>query len=185
MALVVFVFYKKRNTVFIYEKSQHGGLYSPGERSMVIGQTKQARKICRRNDSFNSYNNADVEDDDDLSFTNTDENDTEIEFQYHGKASYVVRPEYGIFQNSQCIQKLSTNIQKPPESHCLNEPLETENHVAVAINNANKPFEQPLGPHQHYLSIYSGNISSNPRFLLCPKHAYLISSQNKSNQIIE
>ncbi|VDP76695.1 unnamed protein product, partial [Schistosoma curassoni] len=34
LGLIVLIFYKKRNTVFVYEKSQHGGLYSPGDQSI-------------------------------------------------------------------------------------------------------------------------------------------------------
>ncbi|VDQ12484.1 unnamed protein product [Trichobilharzia regenti] len=84
LALIVFIFYKKRNTVFVYEKSQHSGLYSSAhDRSIVIGQRKQARQIHHKHTMAPDGNNNSAEssnDDDEEDYE--DEEDTEIEYNF-------------------------------------------------------------------------------------------------------
>ncbi|CAH8866351.1 unnamed protein product [Trichobilharzia szidati] len=203
LALIVFIFYKKRNTVFVYEKSQHNGLYSSAQdRSIVIGQTKQARQIHKHtmitdgNNSVDSSNDEDDYDDEEdteieynLSLFNENGDDNggggggenhmsgnEIELKSHNvKASYVVRPKYEILQNPQCILKLSDNMQN---SLRVNDGI--KNYGELSVENIHKTIRHQLKHHENHLFVYNGQVIRNPRFVLCPKHAHLLNSQNKS-----
>ncbi|KAH9579322.1 hypothetical protein MS3_00009508 [Schistosoma haematobium] len=189
LGLIVLIFYKKRNTVFVYEKSQHGGLYSPGDQSIVIGQTMEARKIGNQlvmmhkhdslysfNDDDDSYNDSDVDVDNDddndygeISFTNTNHS-------YHGnndvyktifkkpiKASYILRSEYDLIRNPQSITVLSD--QKKFINH--------EQSYVDKMNEVNKKSKS----HGNQSSLNSSNVIINPTFTLCPKHAQLIANR--------
>ncbi|VDP54608.1 unnamed protein product [Schistosoma mattheei] len=195
LGLIVLIFYKKRNTVFVYEKSQHGGLYSPGDQSIVIGQTMEARKIgnqlvmMHKHDSLYSFNDDDDDDDDDNSYNdsdvdvdNDDDNDygeirfTNTNHNYHGnndvyktifkkpiKASYILRSEYDLIRNPQCITVLSD--QKKFINH--------EQSYVDKMNEVNKKSKS----HGNQSSLNSSNVIINPTFTLCPKHAQLIANR--------
>ncbi|KAH8856376.1 hypothetical protein KSF78_0009141 [Schistosoma japonicum] len=184
LGLIVLIFYKKRNTVFVYEKSQHGGLYSPRDRSIVIGQTKEARSISRRingndtddNDSLYSFSNPNDTDND-----NDDEHDDyNSEFIYTNtnidhdqddvhrarcnksiKASYILRSEYDLMHNSQTISKLSNTCNK----------LTDQNEFNKFTNEMIKLNKHSIS-HKNHLSVNSNNhIINNPTVILCPEHA--------------
>ncbi|TPP60363.1 hypothetical protein FGIG_04230 [Fasciola gigantica] len=115
LVVAVVVFYLKRNTVFVLEKSVHGGMYRQGDQSVVIGQTATARDLGRhvfRSDKERSNRRCvdDVFEDDevysDAEFT--DEAVQEVSFQQVATpnlscapalGSYVLHSDHLVFTN--------------------------------------------------------------------------------------
>uniref|UniRef100_A0A5K4FBH4 Uncharacterized protein n=1 Tax=Schistosoma mansoni TaxID=6183 RepID=A0A5K4FBH4_SCHMA len=197
LGLVVLIFYKKRNTVFVYEKSQHGGLNSLNDRSIIIGQTMEARKIgsqlvmMHKHDSLYSFNNEEEEEeeedsyndsnvDDDgeygeISFNNTDNNNNDNDdlyktiFKEPKKASYILRSEYDLIKNPYCISAISCNY----DQNELKKFRDYEQSYMNKMTEINKRSKS----HGNRLSLNNGNIIRNPTFVLCPKHAQMMANR--------
>ncbi|THD25055.1 hypothetical protein D915_004153 [Fasciola hepatica] len=115
LVVAVVVFYLKRNTVFVLEKSVHGGLYRPGDQSVVIGQTATARDLGRhvfRTDKERNNRRCadDVYEDDEVysDAESTDEAVQEVSFQQVATpnlsfapalGSYVLHSDHLVFTN--------------------------------------------------------------------------------------
>ncbi|VDP85103.1 unnamed protein product [Echinostoma caproni] len=128
LVVAVIVFYLKRNTVFVLEKSVHGGLYQPGDQSLVIGQTALARNMGRRTARSNDWHSGEPDSVNGLDGTEADDTDSDTQFDYDDAntdantnehrsrpisfdqltpsgrpvlGSYVIRPDHLVFTNPQ------------------------------------------------------------------------------------
>ncbi|KAA0198535.1 hypothetical protein FBUS_04968 [Fasciolopsis buskii] len=156
LVVAVVVFYLKRNTVFVLEKSVHGGFYRSTDQSTVIGQTSAARNLGKQalrtsrmhkredctDDTYEDeelYSDEDFTDDS-LQEVNFDELSTPNRSRASAFGSYALYPDHLLFANPEnishlggCNHRFTSDKMLVSQAHCAGIPQLAITQTQVGI----------------------------------------------------
>ncbi|OON18266.1 hypothetical protein X801_05882, partial [Opisthorchis viverrini] len=182
LCILILIFYKKRNTVFVYEKSVHRGLTtSLGDRSVVIGHASGARHLASQyayNSEVGSTEDESTEDD---SCDGWEVIQATAQSMFPSTPDYCpahpTRAAYNIRPNDQLIANFQVLRQHYPEGSIC---VEVQDHIPdrhFETLNKNGAVCRSVGRRRHQLQAQNRHLP-----LVCEK--YHFNMTKPVNQVI-
>ncbi|KAG5441045.1 hypothetical protein CSKR_101277 [Clonorchis sinensis] len=172
LCILILIFYKKRNTVFVYEKSVHRGLTaSLGDRSVVIGHASGARHLASQyayNSEVGSTEDESTEDD---SFEDWEIVKATAQSTFPSTPDYCpahpTRAAYNIRPNDELIANFQVLRQQYPEGSICAEVQDNNPDRHFETMNDSGAMRRSVGRRRHQLQAQTKQLP-----LACEKHHF-------------
>ncbi|TGZ68850.1 hypothetical protein CRM22_004055 [Opisthorchis felineus] len=172
LCILILIFYKKRNTVFVYEKSVHRGLTtSLGDRSVVIGHASGARHLASQHANNSEVGSTEDESTGDDSCEDWEVTQATAQSMFPSTPDYCpahpTRAAYNIRPNDELIANLQVLRQQYPGGSVCAKVQEDNPDRHFETTNESGAMCRSVGRRRRQLQAQTKQLP-----LICEKHHF-------------